>query len=37
MWIRKVQRDSKKGVDSPTPTQVLSNEEFVPRLQNQKP
>jgi uncharacterized protein len=34
MWIRKVQRDQKKGVDSPMPTQVVSNEEFIPRPQN---
>ena len=34
MWIRKVQRDQKKGVDSPVPTQVVSNEEFIPRPQN---
>jgi uncharacterized protein len=36
MWIRKSQRDRKKGVDSPMPTQVLSNEEFIPRPQSQK-
>jgi uncharacterized protein len=36
MWIRKNQRDRKKGVDSPMPTQVLSNEEFIPRPQSQK-
>src|SRR5436309_1600288 len=34
MWIRKIQRDQKKGVDSPVPTQVVSNEEFIPRPQN---
>src|SRR5215467_8047340 len=33
MWIRKGQRDHNKGVDSPMPTQVVSNEEFVPRRQ----
>jgi predicted TIM-barrel fold metal-dependent hydrolase len=33
MWIRKKQRDMKKGVDSPMPTQVVSNEEFIPRPQ----
>jgi predicted TIM-barrel fold metal-dependent hydrolase len=33
MWIRKIQRDTKKGVDSPVPTQVVSNEEFIPRPQ----
>ncbi|MGH9719638.1 MAG: amidohydrolase family protein [Bryobacteraceae bacterium] len=34
MWIRKVDRDRKKGVDSPMPTQIVSNEEFIPRPQN---
>ena len=33
MWVRKWERDQKKGVDSPIPTQVLSNEEFIPRPQ----
>ena len=33
MWIRKIQRDIQKGVDSPMPTQVVSNEEFTPRRQ----
>lgn len=33
MWIRKALRDIKKGVDSPMPTQVVSNEEFAPRPQ----
>jgi predicted TIM-barrel fold metal-dependent hydrolase len=36
MWIRKALRDMKKGVDSPMPTQVVSNEEFYPRPQTQK-
>jgi len=36
MWIRKSERDRKKGVDSPMPTQVVSNEEFIPRPQSQK-
>jgi hypothetical protein len=36
MWIPKWQRDHKKGVDSPVPTQVVSNEEFIPRPQNAK-
>jgi hypothetical protein len=36
MWIRKALRDLKKGVDSPMPTQVVSNEEFVPRPQTEK-
>ncbi len=34
MWIPKWQRDQKRGVDSPMPTQVVSNEEFIPRPQN---
>lgn len=34
MWIPKWLRDHKKGVDSPMPTQVVSNEEFLPRPQN---
>ena len=34
MWIRKGLRDVRKGVDSPMPTQVVSNEEFIPRPQN---
>jgi predicted TIM-barrel fold metal-dependent hydrolase len=36
MWIPKWLRDRKKGVDSPVPTQVVSNEEFIPRPQNDK-
>jgi predicted TIM-barrel fold metal-dependent hydrolase len=36
MWIRKKQRDVNKGVDSPMPTQVVSNEEFIPRPQNEQ-
>jgi predicted TIM-barrel fold metal-dependent hydrolase len=36
MWIPKWVRDRKKGVDSPVPTQVVSNEEFIPRPQNSK-
>ena len=36
MWIRKGQRDLNKGVDSPVPTQVVSNEEFIPRRQNER-
>ena len=35
MWIRKHQRDRNKGVDSPMPTQVVSNEEFTPRPQSE--
>lgn len=34
MWIPKWQRDRKRGVDSPFPTQVVSNEELIPRPQN---
>ncbi len=33
MWTRKGLRDLAKGVNSPVPTQVVSNEEFVPRPQ----
>lgn len=36
MWIPKFQRDMEKGVDSPMPTQVVSNEEFLPRPQNKQ-
>jgi predicted TIM-barrel fold metal-dependent hydrolase len=36
MWIRKWERDEKKGVDSPLPTQAVSNEEFIPRPQNKQ-
>ena len=36
MWIRKGQRDRLKGVDSPVPTQIVSNEEFIPRPQSDK-
>lgn len=34
MWVPKWQRDRAKGVDSPMPTQIVSNEEFIPRPQN---
>lgn len=36
MWIPKWVRDKKKGVDSPVPTQVVSNEEFIPRPQSKR-
>ena len=36
MWVPKWQRDEAKGVDSPIPTQVVSNEEIWPRPQNAK-
>jgi hypothetical protein len=36
MWVRKFERDQKKGVVSPVPTQMLSNEEFIPRPQNDR-
>ncbi len=36
MWIPKWQRDLNEGVDSPVPTQVVSNEEFIPRPQNKQ-
>ncbi len=35
MWIRKVDRDRRKGVDSPMPTQLVSNEELIPRRQTE--
>lgn len=35
MWVPKYVRDEKKGVDSPVPTQVVSNEEIFPRPQNE--
>ena len=31
MWIPKWVRDRKKGVETAVPTQVVSNEELVPR------
>src|SRR3984885_4122181 len=36
MWIRKAERDRRKGVISAIPTQMLSNEEFIPRPQNER-
>ncbi len=33
MWIPKFVRDRRKGVDSPVPTQLVSNEELIPRRQ----
>lgn len=36
MWIQKWERDEKLGVDTPMPTQVVSNEELLPRPQNKK-
>lgn len=36
MWIRKGNKDKKNNVDSPVPTQVVSNEEFTPRPQTKK-
>src|SRR6185295_16997611 len=36
MWIRKALRDLRNGVDSPVPTQAVSNEEFIPRPQTEK-
>ncbi len=36
MWVPKWKRDQDKGVDSPIPTQVVSNEEIWPRPQNRK-
>jgi uncharacterized protein len=34
MWVPKWKRDLDKGQFSPIPTQVVSNEEFIPRPQN---
>ncbi len=34
MWVPKWQRDRARGVESPIPTQVVSNEEIWPRPQN---
>ena len=34
MWVPKWQRDRDRGVDSPIPTQAVSNEEFLPRPQD---
>jgi hypothetical protein len=34
MWIPKWQRDRARCVESAMPTQVVSNEEFIPRPQN---
>lgn len=34
MWVPKYVRDTQKGVDTPMPTQVVSNEEILPRPQN---
>ncbi|HIM29569.1 MAG TPA: hypothetical protein EYG57_08420, partial [Planctomycetes bacterium] len=36
MWIPKWQRDQQNGVDSPVPTQAVSNEEFLPRPQSKQ-
>ena len=33
MWIRKCERDYRKGVDTAMPTQLVSNEELIPRRQ----
>ncbi|HEX3725556.1 MAG TPA: amidohydrolase family protein [Pirellulales bacterium] len=36
MWIPKWVRDRKKGIESAMPTQVVSNEEFIPRPQTKQ-
>ena len=36
MWIPKWVRDRKKGIETAVPTQVVSNEELVPRPQSRK-
>ena len=33
MWIPKYERDEQQGVDSPIPTQMVSNEDFILRPQ----
>ena len=33
MWIPKFERDEQRGVDSPIPTQMVSNEDFISRPQ----
>ncbi len=35
MWIRKGERDRKRNVISPMPTQLVSNEEYIPRPQTE--
>ena len=36
MWVPKWQRDRQRGIESPVPTQPVSNEEFVPRPQTKQ-
>jgi hypothetical protein len=36
VWIPKWERDRRRGVESPVPTQAVSNEEFIPRPQTEK-
>ena len=36
MWVPKWKRDQDRGVDSPIPTQVVSNEEFLPIAQTEQ-
>jgi predicted TIM-barrel fold metal-dependent hydrolase len=36
MWVPKWVRDRKRGVDSPIPTQAVSNGEFIPRPQTRE-
>ncbi len=36
MWVRKGDKDHANGVDCPIPTQVVSNEEFIPRPQTKR-
>ena len=33
MWIPKYERDEQRGVGSPIPTQMVSNEDFISRPQ----
>jgi len=36
MWIKKFHRDHKEDLRSPIPTQVVSNEEFLPTPQTKQ-
>ncbi len=36
MWIRKWEKDEKDGIESPIPTQLVSNEEFIPPPQTKQ-
>jgi len=36
MWIRKWEKDERDGIESPIPTQLVSNEEFIPPPQTKQ-